>query len=39
VNDQYLQIIKQSMGGSGEIENNENKIIKRLAKIVLIDKV
>jgi hypothetical protein len=39
VNDQYLEIIKQSMGGSGEIETNENKIIKRLAKAVLIDKV
>jgi hypothetical protein len=39
VNDQYLQIIKQSMGGSGEIEESETKIIKRLAKIVLIDKV
>jgi hypothetical protein len=39
VNDQYLQIIKQSMGGSGEIEESENKIIKRLAKAVLIDKL
>jgi hypothetical protein len=38
VNDQYLQIIKQSMGGSGEIEDNENKIIKRIAKGVLIHK-
>jgi hypothetical protein len=38
VNDQYLQIIQQSMGGSGEIEDNENKIIKKLAKGVLIDK-
>ena len=38
VNDQYLQIIQQSMGGSGEIEDNENKIIKKLAKGVMIDK-
>jgi hypothetical protein len=38
VNDQYLQIIKQSMGGSGEIEDSETKIIKKLAKMVLIDK-
>jgi hypothetical protein len=38
VNDQYLQIIKQSMGGSGEIEDSETKIIKKLAKAVLIDK-
>jgi hypothetical protein len=38
VNDQYLQIIKQSMGGSGEIEDNENKIIKKIARGVLIHK-
>jgi hypothetical protein len=39
VNDQYLQIIKQSMGGSGEIEDSETKIIKKMAKMVLIDKL
>jgi hypothetical protein len=39
VNDQYLSIIKQSMGGSGEVIDNENKIIKKLAKAVLIEKL
>jgi hypothetical protein len=39
VNDQYLQIIKQSMGGSGEVIESENKIIKKLAKAVLIEKL
>ena len=39
VNDQYLRIIKQSMGGSGEVIDSENKIIKKLAKAVLIEKL
>ncbi len=39
VNDQYLQIIKESMGGSGEVIESENKIIKKLAKAVLIEKL
>ena len=38
VNDQYLQIIKQSMGGSGDVIDRENKIIKKIAKAVLIEK-
>jgi hypothetical protein len=39
VNDQYLQIIKESMGGSGEVIESENKIIKKIAKAVLIEKL
>jgi hypothetical protein len=39
VNDQYLSIIKQAMGGSGEVIESENKIIKKLAKAVLIEKL
>jgi hypothetical protein len=38
VNDQYLQIVQQAMGGSGEVIHNENKIIRKLAKAVLIEK-
>jgi hypothetical protein len=39
VNDQYLSIIKQAMGGSGEVIDSENKIIRKLAKSVLIEKL
>jgi len=38
LNDVYMKIIIQSTGGSGEIGENENKIIKRIAKEVFIDK-
>ena len=37
-NDQYLRLIIQSMGGSGEIEDSETKIIKNIAKHVVIEK-
>ena len=37
-NDDYIRIVLQAMGGSGDIEINENKIIKRIAKEVLIHK-
>ena len=37
-NDQYLRLIIQSMGGSGEIEDSETKIIKNNAKHVVIEK-
>jgi hypothetical protein len=39
VNDQYLSIIQQAMGGSGEVIDSENKIIRKLAKAVLIEKL
>ena len=39
VNDQYLQIIKQSMGGSGEVIESENKIIRKIAKQTLVCKL
>jgi hypothetical protein len=38
LNDIYLNIVMQAMGGKGEMEENENKIIKKIAKMVLIDK-
>ena len=38
INEQYMRMIKQAMGGCGEITDNEDKIIKKIAKIILIDK-
>jgi hypothetical protein len=38
LNDVYMKIIKQSTGGDGEIGDSENKIIKRRAKEIFIDK-
>jgi len=38
VNERYMKLIKESTGGSGEIVENENKIIRRIAKEILIDK-
>ena len=37
LNDVYLQIVQQAMG-AGDIEENETKIMKKIAKMVLIDK-
>jgi hypothetical protein len=37
-NTEYMQMIVQAMGGRGEIGENENKIIKKIAKTVLIEK-
>lgn len=36
VNDKYLTILLQAMGGKGDIQNNENKIIKRIARHIII---
>ena len=38
LNDKYMKLIKQSTGGNGEIADSENKIIRRIAKEILIDK-
>jgi hypothetical protein len=37
-NTEYMQMIVQAMGGRGEIGENESKIIKKIAKTVLIEK-
>jgi len=37
-NDEYLQILIETMGGKGDYEKNKNKIIKNIAKEVVIDK-
>ncbi len=37
-NTEYMQMILQAMGGRGEIGENENKIIKKIARTVLIEK-
>ncbi len=38
-NTEYMKMIVQAMGGKGEIGENENKIIKKIAKTVLIEKI
>jgi len=37
-NEKYMKLIKESTGGSGDIADNENKIIRRIAKEIVIDK-
>ena len=39
MNDIYIRLIKESTGGNGEIGDSENKIIRRIAKEIVIDKV
>ncbi len=38
LNNTYMKLIKESTGGNGEIGDSENKIIRRIAKEILIDK-
>ena len=38
LNDTYMKLIKQSTGGNGEIGNSEDKIIRRIAKEIIIEK-
>ena len=38
LNDVYMKLVIQSTGGSGEISISEDKIIKRIAKEIVIDK-
>jgi len=38
LNDVYIKMIGQAMGGKGEFVDSENKIMKKIAKAVLIDK-
>ena len=38
LNDVYMKLVLQSTGGSGEIVESENKIIRRIAKEIFIDK-
>ena len=38
LNDNYLTMVSQAMGGRGNLEESENKIIRRIAKTVYIDK-
>jgi hypothetical protein len=37
LNDVYIQMMGQAMGGKGEFVDSENKIMKKIAKAVLID--
>ena len=38
LNNVYMNYIMQSMGGKGDLDDNESKIIKKIAKVILIDK-
>ena len=38
LNDKYMKLIKESTGGNGEIIDSENKIIRRIAKEIIIEK-
>jgi len=38
LNDVYVQIMSQAMGGKGEFADSENKIIKKVSKVITIDK-
>jgi hypothetical protein len=38
LNEEYMKIIQQAMGGGGDLQENENKIIKKISKMVLIEK-
>jgi len=38
LNDVYVQIMSQAMGGKGEFTDSENKIIKKVSKVITIDK-
>jgi hypothetical protein len=38
LNDIYMEMVMQAMGGRGDREDNENKIMRKIAKTVLIDK-
>ena len=38
LNETYLGMVGQAMGGRGDLEESENKIIKKIAKTVYIDK-
>ena len=38
LNDVYVRIMSQAMGGKGEFFDNENKIIKKVSKVITIDK-
>jgi len=38
MNDTYMRLIKESTGGNGEISVSEDKIIRRIAKEILINK-
>ena len=38
LNDVYVRIMGQAMGGKGEFFDSENKIIKKVSKVITIDK-
>ena len=39
LNDKYMKLVKQTTGGNGDIMDSEDKIIRRIVKEIIIDKV
>ena len=39
LNDKYMKLVKQTTGGNGEISDSEDKIIRRIAKEIIIEKI
>ena len=39
LNDKYMKLVIESTGGKGPIQESENKIIRRIAKEIIIDKM
>jgi hypothetical protein len=39
LNDKYMKLVKQTTGGDGEIADSEDKIIRRIVKEIIIDKL
>ena len=39
LNDKYMKLVKQTTGGDGEIGESEDKIIRRIAKEIIIEKI
>ena len=39
LNDTFVMLVKESSGGDGDLDNNENKIIHKISKRIIIDKV
>ena len=39
LNDTFVNLVKESSGGNGDLDTNENKIIHKISKKVIIDKI
>jgi hypothetical protein len=39
LNDTFVMLVKESSGGNGDLDTNENKIMHKISKKVIIDKI